>query len=81
MTKVIAFAGKGWNGQDNGGGLADRATRTRGAAPVLAIDADPATNLHLALGLPDPAVGDLARDEGGSRPGHAGRRHQPPGLR
>lgn len=60
MTKVIAFAGKGGTGKTTVAALLTRALIKRGAAPVLAIDADPATNLHLALGLPDPAtVGDL----------------------
>jgi CO dehydrogenase maturation factor len=60
MTKVIAFAGKGGTGKTTVAALLTRALVRRGAAPVLAIDADPATNLHLALGLPSPAtVGDL----------------------
>jgi CO dehydrogenase maturation factor len=60
MTKVIAFAGKGGTGKTTVAALLTRALLARGAAPVLAIDADPATNLHLALGLPAPAtVGDL----------------------
>lgn len=63
MTKVIAFAGKGGTGKTTVAALLTRALVRRGAAPVLAIDADPATNLHLALGLPSPAtVGDLRED-------------------
>jgi CO dehydrogenase maturation factor len=60
MTKVIAFAGKGGTGKTTVAALLTRSLIRRGAAPVLAIDADPATNLHLALGLPTPStVGDL----------------------
>jgi len=60
MTKVIAFAGKGGTGKTTVAALLTRSLVRRGAAPVLAIDADPATNLHLALGLATPAtVGDL----------------------
>jgi CO dehydrogenase maturation factor len=60
MTKVIALAGKGGTGKTTVAALLIRSLIQRGAHPVLAIDADPATNLHLALGLPTPAtVGDL----------------------
>jgi len=60
MTKVIAFAGKGGTGKTTVAALLTRSLVRRGATPVLAIDADAATNLHLALGLPEPAtVGDL----------------------
>jgi len=60
MTKMIAVAGKGGTGKTTVAALLTRALLRRGAAPVLAIDADPATNLHLALGLPAPStVGDL----------------------
>lgn len=60
MTKTIAMAGKGGTGKTTVAALLTRALLQRGQAPILAIDADPATNLHLALGLPEPAtVGDL----------------------
>ncbi len=60
MTKTIALAGKGGTGKTTVAALLTRALLRKGASPVLAIDADPATNLHLALGLPSPAtVGDL----------------------
>ncbi|HKY83496.1 MAG TPA: AAA family ATPase [Anaerolineales bacterium] len=60
MTKTIALAGKGGTGKTTVAALLTRALLRQGASPVLAIDADPATNLHLALGLPTPAtVGDL----------------------
>jgi len=60
MTKTIAMAGKGGTGKTTVAALLTRALLQRGTAPILAIDADPATNLHLALGLTEPAtVGDL----------------------
>ncbi|HSR46761.1 MAG TPA: AAA family ATPase [Anaerolineales bacterium] len=60
MTKTIAMAGKGGTGKTTVAALLTRALLQRGNSPILAIDADPATNLHLALGLPEPAtVGDL----------------------
>ncbi len=60
MTKVIALAGKGGTGKTTIAALLTRTVLQQGVAPVLAIDADPATNLHLALGLPAPAtVGDV----------------------
>jgi len=63
MTKVIALAGKGGTGKTTVAALLIRSLIRRGASPILAIDADPATNLHLALGLPDPAtVGDLREE-------------------
>src|SRR3970282_1312057 len=48
MTKVIAFAGKGGTGKTTVAALLTQSLLRRGAAPILAIDADPATNLHLA---------------------------------
>ena len=60
MTKVIAFAGKGGTGKTTVAALLTQSLLRRGAAPILAIDADPATNLHMALGLATPTtVGDL----------------------
>jgi CO dehydrogenase maturation factor len=60
MTKVIALAGKGGTGKTTIAALLTRSLLQRGITPVLAIDADPATNLHLALGLPAPAtVGEV----------------------
>jgi len=44
MTKVIAFAGKGGTGKTTVAALLTRSLVRRGAAPVLAIDADAATN-------------------------------------
>lgn len=60
MTTTIAFAGKGGTGKTTVAALLIRALLQRGSAPLLAIDADPAANLHLALGLPMPlTVGEI----------------------
>jgi CO dehydrogenase maturation factor len=61
--KTIALAGKGGTGKTTLSALLIRALLRTGAQPVLAIDADPATNLHLALGLEMPVtVGDVRED-------------------
>lgn len=50
MTTTIAIAGKGGSGKTTIAALLIKLLSQKGA--VLAIDADPATNLNLALGLP-----------------------------
>jgi CO dehydrogenase maturation factor len=50
MTTTIAIAGKGGSGKTTIAALLIKLLSRKGA--VLAIDADPATNLNLALGLP-----------------------------
>jgi CO dehydrogenase maturation factor len=50
MTTTIAIAGKGGSGKTTIAALLIKLLSEKGA--VLAIDADPATNLNLALGLP-----------------------------
>jgi CO dehydrogenase maturation factor len=63
MTKTIALAGKGGTGKTTVAALLIRALLRRGLVPILAVDADPSTNLHLAIGLPAPAtVGDMRED-------------------
>jgi CO dehydrogenase maturation factor len=63
MTKTIALAGKGGTGKTTVAALMIRSILARTRQPVLAIDADPATNLHLALGLPTPStVGEIRED-------------------
>ena len=63
MTKTIALAGKGGTGKTTVAALLIRALLRRSSRPVLAIDADPATNLHMALGLPAPStVGEIRED-------------------
>lgn len=71
MTKTIALAGKGGTGKTTVAALMIRSILARTRQPVLAIDADPATNLHLALGLPTPTtVGEIREDM--LAPAHAG---------
>ncbi|HSB88673.1 MAG TPA: cellulose synthase operon protein YhjQ/BcsQ [Anaerolineales bacterium] len=68
MTKVLALAGKGGTGKTTLAALLIRSLLRRGQGPVLAIDADPAMNLHLALGLPAPTtVGELREDVRGAQ--------------
>jgi CO dehydrogenase maturation factor len=63
MTKTIALAGKGGTGKTTIASLLIHTLVQRIRGPLLAIDADPATNLHLALGLTMPAtVGDIRED-------------------
>ena len=52
MTKVLALAGKGGTGKTTLAALLIRSLLRRGQGPVLAIDADPSSNLNLVLGLP-----------------------------
>ena len=63
MTTTIAVAGKGGVGKTTVAALAVRyLTEDKGSA-VLAIDADPSSNLHLALGLDlEWTVGDIRED-------------------
>jgi CO dehydrogenase maturation factor len=63
MTKTIALAGKGGTGKTTLAALLIRALVPRITKPILAIDADPASNLHLALGMPMPmTVGEIRED-------------------
>lgn len=50
MTKTIAIAGKGGTGKTTIAALLIKLLTQKGA--VLAIDGDPSSNLHMALGLP-----------------------------
>jgi CO dehydrogenase maturation factor len=60
MTKTIALAGKGGTGKTTIAALLIRSLLPHTRGPLLAIDADPASNLHLALGLPLPmTVGEI----------------------
>ena len=63
MTKTIAVAGKGGTGKTTISALLiDYLTKGKKGA-VLAIDADPSTNLNLALGVPlDDTVGDVREE-------------------
>lgn len=60
MTKTIALAGKGGTGKTTTAALLIGSLVRRTQGPLLAIDADPSANLHLALGLQMPTtVGDI----------------------
>jgi len=63
MTKTIALAGKGGTGKTTIAALLIRSLLPHTRGPVLAIDADPASNLHLALGLPLPTTVGEIREE------------------
>ncbi len=58
MTKTIAVAGKGGTGKTTVSALLSSWLTHHGT--VLAVDADPAANLHMALGMPlEETVGDI----------------------
>ncbi len=60
MTTTIALAGKGGTGKTTIAAILIDLLSRRVRGPILAIDADPAMNLHLALGLPTPTtVGEI----------------------
>ena len=63
MTTTIAVAGKGGTGKTTLSGLFIRYLVQHNAGKVLAIDADPSSNLHLVLGLRlTQTVGDIRED-------------------
>ena len=63
MTMTIAVAGKGGTGKTTLAGLLIRRLTAARAGPVLAIDADPASNLNTVLGLPlERTVGDIREE-------------------
>lgn len=64
MTMTIAVAGKGGTGKTTLAGLLVRyLVRHRPGKKILAIDADPSSNLHLVLGLPlTQTVGDIREE-------------------
>jgi CO dehydrogenase maturation factor len=51
MTKTLALAGKGGTGKTTLAALLIQAFLEHVRGPILAIDADPAANLHMALGM------------------------------
>ena len=60
MTTTIAVAGKGGTGKTTLAGLLIRRLVRSGLGPILAIDADSASNLHSVLGLElERTVGDI----------------------
>jgi CO dehydrogenase maturation factor len=63
MTMTIAVAGKGGTGKTLISALLVRYFMDRRRGSVLAVDADPSTNLHLALGTRvEGTVGDIRED-------------------
>ena len=63
VTKTIAIAGKGGTGKTTIAALVIDYLTERNKGPVLAIDADPSTNLNLALGVPlYDTVGDVREE-------------------
>jgi CO dehydrogenase maturation factor len=63
MTKTIAIAGKGGTGKTTVAALLIRYIADNKKGSVLAIDADPSTNLNLALGVPlEETVGDIREE-------------------
>ncbi|MEN8097593.1 MAG: AAA family ATPase [Chloroflexota bacterium] len=63
MTFTIALAGKGGTGKTTLAALLIKRLLEKNGHTILAIDADPSTNLHLALGLPlSKSVGDIRED-------------------
>ena len=65
MSTTIAIAGKGGTGKTTITTLLVEMLAARGT--VLAVDADPSVNLHMALGLPEPeTIGDIREELGDS---------------
>ena len=63
MTTTIAVAGKGGTGKTTLTGLLIRRLAEHNAGPILAIDADPASNLNTVLDLPlEKTVGDVREE-------------------
>ena len=63
MTTTIAVAGKGGTGKTTLAGLIVRGLIERGTGPVLAIDADPSSNLNAVLGMGlERTVGDIREE-------------------
>jgi CO dehydrogenase maturation factor len=63
MTRMIAVAGKGGVGKTTCAALLSRAFVAAGVRPVLAVDADPNSNLHMLLGFPPPTPLGSLREE------------------
>ncbi|MCG6930076.1 MAG: AAA family ATPase [Desulfofustis sp.] len=60
MSKVIAFAGKGGVGKTTVAALVIRSLSRQGKTPILAVDADPNSNLGETLGLDvTTTIGDI----------------------
>lgn len=63
MTRTIAVAGKGGTGKTMIAALLIQHLTEQGSGSILAIDADPSTNLHLVLGVPlEETIGDIREE-------------------
>jgi CO dehydrogenase maturation factor len=63
MTRAVAVTGKGGVGKTTVAALIIRQLKVAGEVPVLAVDADPDSNLGTLLGMvPENTLGDLRED-------------------
>ncbi|NLS77572.1 MAG: AAA family ATPase, partial [Chloroflexi bacterium] len=63
MTTTIAVAGKGGTGKTTVAGLLIRYLAEKQRGSILAIDADPSSNLNAVLGLElESTIGDIRED-------------------
>jgi CO dehydrogenase maturation factor len=63
MGRTVAIAGKGGTGKTTIATLLTKILAAQGT--VLAVDADPSVNLHMALGLPEPeTIGEIREEMG-----------------
>ena len=63
MSLTLAVAGKGGTGKTTFAALAVKYLREHGLTPILAIDADPSSNLNMALGMElHDTVGQIRED-------------------
>ncbi len=63
MTRAIAVTGKGGVGKTTVAALIVRQLKLSGEVPVLAVDADPDSNLGTLLGMvPENTIGDIRED-------------------
>ncbi|MFN2166220.1 MAG: AAA family ATPase [Anaerolineae bacterium] len=63
MTTTFAVVGKGGTGKTTFAALTVKYLRERGLVPILAIDADPSSNLNMALGVElEDTVGQIRED-------------------
>lgn len=68
MSKVIAVAGKGGTGKTTIAGLIIRYLEEKKAGSILAVDADPSSNLNLVLGMEVKDTVGQVREAGRKRP-------------